>query len=141
MIQDTGCADPENDSGFRYLEPENDTGYRYLDPEKRMKVSDNTIKRIQKQAVIQYYNRLRGTTAERTNQDETKRNPDEGRKQEDHTDLRDPGRRNESPRREPDLRPSRSLKEGRFYKSTRDSLEQENADPKSFFLRSLSQVR
>ena len=30
---------------------------RYLDPAKKLMVSDNTIKRIQKQAVIDYYNR------------------------------------------------------------------------------------
>ena len=50
-LQDSGMESPITSES-----PEN---YSYLDPDKRLRVSDNTLKLIQKQALLDYYERLK----------------------------------------------------------------------------------
>jgi len=45
--------------------------YTYLDPEKKMKVTDNTLKLIQKQAVLEYYERQKKSTVDLTKEEKT----------------------------------------------------------------------
>ena len=52
-LQDSGGA---NASGMDE-NPENPENYSFLDPDKRLRVSDNTLKLIQKQALLDYYER------------------------------------------------------------------------------------
>jgi hypothetical protein len=44
-------------------ENEEMTSFSYLDPDKRLRVSDNTLKLIQKQALLDYYERHSTTTS------------------------------------------------------------------------------
>ena len=43
-----------------------ETSYTYLDPEKKLKVTDNTLKLIQKQAVLDYYTRQKKSSTDLT---------------------------------------------------------------------------
>lgn len=43
--------------------------YTYLDPEKKMKVTDNTLKLIQKQAVLEYYERQKKSSVDLTKEE------------------------------------------------------------------------
>ena len=52
-LQDSGGA---NASGME-SPSENPENYSFLDPDKRLRVSDNTLKLIQKQALLDYYER------------------------------------------------------------------------------------
>ena len=57
-LQDSGGA---NASGMDE-NPENPENYSFLDPDKRLRVSDNTLKLIQKQALLDYYERHKPST-------------------------------------------------------------------------------
>lgn len=45
--------------------------YTYLDPEKKMKVTDNTLKLIQKQAVLEYYERQKKSSVDLTKEEKS----------------------------------------------------------------------
>merc|ERR1719445_2785896 len=53
---------PETEPALDTQEP----SYTYLDPEKKLKVTDNTLKLIQKQAVLDYYTRQKKSSTDLT---------------------------------------------------------------------------
>ena len=67
--------------------------YTYLDPEKKLKVTDNTLKLIQKQAVLDYYTRQKKSSTDLTKLTKTPHSP---QRSEEGEDVEKEGSKNSS---------------------------------------------
>ena len=67
--------------------------YTYLDPEKKLKVTDNTLKLIQKQAVLDYYTRQKKSSTDLTKLTKTPHSPE---RSEEGGDVEKEGSKNSS---------------------------------------------
>ena len=67
--------------------------YTYLDPEKKLKVTDNTLKLIQKQAVLDYYTRQKKSSTDLTKLTKTPHSP---QRSEEGEDMEKEGSKNSS---------------------------------------------
>ena len=72
----------EEESSESMMETETPS-YTYLDPEKKLKVTDNTLKLIQKQAVLDYYTRQKKSSTDLTKLTKTPHSPERSEEGED----------------------------------------------------------
>ena len=82
----------EEESSESMMETETPS-YTYLDPEKKLKVTDNTLKLIQKQAVLDYYTRQKKSSTDLTKLTKTPHSP---QRSEEGEDVEKEGSKNSS---------------------------------------------
>ena len=82
----------EEESSESMMETESPS-YTYLDPEKKLKVTDNTLKLIQKQAVLDYYTRQKKSSTDLTKLTKTPHSP---QRSEEGEDVEKEGSKNSS---------------------------------------------